>query len=130
MAKPRKAGDARTKTELLRDLRRNENYLSECVWVAPTRCGGDPCIGGTRITTSMAASAVWNRFYGDGSVYGAQEFADDYGLTERQVLIACWYEAVYGRNRALRKAWAKWAEEFQTGLYREVPPVKPKGVKA
>jgi uncharacterized protein (DUF433 family) len=70
------------------------------VWVSPGRQAGQPCVGGTRIPTEMVAGYVWEGLWG--------ELGPGYELTDRQVLVCCWYEAEFG-DKKWRDRWGPWA---------------------
>lgn len=88
------------------------------VWVAPGRCGGSPCIYGTRLTTQAIARIAW-----DAGVDGVRGFYPQ--LSEAQVFVACWYEAKYGDPR-WKKRLGPWVKEWQDAMWRgdwsAVPP--------
>lgn len=58
------------------------------VAIDPTIQYGQPCIGGTRITTETLAGRVWA---GDT----VDDTAFDFGLSREAVLVACWWESRY-----------------------------------
>lgn len=88
------------------------------IWVDPGRCGGSPCITGTRITTAAAAGMVLS--------LGVAEALNCWPhLDEDDLKAACWFEARHGRRSKLRKAFKEWAETHDEALWRnqwgEVP---------
>lgn len=84
------------------------------VWIDPGRKGGQPCVGGRRLPVKLLAGSVW-------AGYPVEEAAQQYDVTVPQVLVACWYVAVYG-SRAWRKRWGSWAKEAHLALYDEATP--------
>ena len=76
--------------------------LSDYVWIAPCRKGGQACVGGTRLPVANVAGYLWA---GDTVEHIAKEFR----ITPAQVLAAAWYQATYG-PRSWRKRWGTWAK--------------------
>jgi uncharacterized protein (DUF433 family) len=73
------------------------------IWVDPGRCGGTPCIAGTRLTTPAIAWLVWK--------HDVDRVLDLYPeLTRTQVRVACWYDARCG---TARHPWREWARHWQ-----------------
>lgn len=95
--------------------------LSE-VTVCPRRHAGHPAVKG--VETAVLAGRV---AMGESSA----ETAADFGLDRADVLVACWYVAWYGPDRALARAWKGWLdlhwEALRFGRYDDVkdPPALP-----
>lgn len=94
------------------------------VSVDPQMRSGRPCVNGTRIPAEALAGYV---AAGDDVGFVAEQ----YNLTREAVLVACWYQATYGKGR-WRKRWGEWAEDSHSamwhGLWADVddPPEWPK----
>jgi uncharacterized protein (DUF433 family) len=71
---------------------RVEDQLPAVVWVDPRRMGGQPCVYGTRLTTSQVAHMVAE--YGIECVHEGWPY-----LTDEQIEGACWFERTYGSKR-------------------------------
>lgn len=71
------------------------------IWIDPARCGGEPCINGTRIPPECVAS-----YYLAGD--SADALCRMYGISRQQFLVACWFLAVHGSPR-WRRRWQPWA---------------------
>jgi uncharacterized protein (DUF433 family) len=54
-----------------------------------------------------------------------EAIADDLGLTEAEVLLACWYVATYERRRRAWRPWWRWAREAYHALADGARPVDP-----
>jgi len=80
----------------------------EFVVVMPSRLGGTPTIGHRRISTEQVADMYWHN--------GFDDLIDGYDLTEKQVVIAVWFEARYG-TRMRRRRWKKWLEANDLKLW-------------
>lgn len=80
------------------------------VWVDPGRCGGSPCIMGTRITTEAAAGLAWS-----SGIAAALECWPH--VTREQILGACWYEVTHGNRRRWRKRYGDWATEWSQQIW-------------
>ena len=108
--------DALAEVEAERD--KLGRWLDLCVWVDPARQGGHPCVGGTRIPTAMVAKYVADGMY-DELRSGWEE------LTDRQILLACWYEAMHTHRRP---DWLTWAMTARDALWHhdgDLPPLPP-----
>lgn len=81
------------------------------VWVDPGRCGGSPCIYGTRITTEAAAGLAWR----DGIDTALTCWPH---LTESDILVACWYEVTHGNRRTWRKRFGDWPKDYAERMWR------------
>lgn len=63
------------------DLSALHDSIKSCIWVTPQRMSGSPCVGGTRIPTSLIAG-----------IENDEDVLDWYeGLTEDQVKLARWF---------------------------------------
>lgn len=77
------------------ELAKAREDLATAVWIDPERCGGQPCIGGTRIPVRLVAELAAD---GDDAALTAYP-----SLTPAQVAVARWYAERYGnveQNRA------------------------------
>ena len=90
------------------------------VVVMPSRLGGSPTIGHTRLSTEMVADLYWQG--------GFSYLTIGYALTERQVVVAVWFEARYG-TRMRRRRWKEWLDDNDDKLWSpdtygkpDVPP--------
>lgn len=98
--------------------------------ITPGVCGGEPCIGGTRITARQAAH-LWY----DCTEWDLDEILRQYPvLTREGIIVACWWRAYYderGRDSVRWRSWAKWRLANQNGLedgdYDNVPLPPRKG---
>lgn len=48
-----------------------------------------------------------------------EEIMDMWGISERDVLVCCWYEVRHGKSRRLKKAWREWVGEAGSALWSE-----------
>jgi len=78
------------------------------VVVMPSRLGGTPTIGHRRISTEQVADMYWHN--------GFDDLIDGYDVTEREVVIAVWFEARYG-TRMRRRRWKEWLDENDARLW-------------
>jgi len=79
------------------------------VTVDPAVRFGQPAIKG--ISTDAIAGMVW-------AGESVETVADEYSLVRAEVLLACWYEAMWGAKR-WRRRWAKWADHaYSAPLWR------------
>jgi len=82
----------------------------ECsfVWAHPGYQFGAICVYPTRIPVDSVAGCVWA---GDS----VNATADGYDIGRADVLLACWFVAMYPQTRwqqrASKKAWRQWAED-------------------
>lgn len=86
------------------------------LWIDPARRFGKVCVHGTRVSALAVAESVW---VGEDPV-------TDYGITERQALVACWWVAIH-ESRRWRKRWGAWAGDAFPLLWSgdELPPWPP-----
>jgi uncharacterized protein (DUF433 family) len=99
------------------------SITAEFVSIHPGYQFGRPVIHGTRIPTSSLAEHV---LAGDS----VQAVAEDYGISEEAVLLACWYEWHQGDRRTRRAKWAESAWWWLAGHKGAQPPAPPPvGVK-
>lgn len=77
------------------------------VWVSPGRQFGQVCAGGTRVPVEAVVDLVW--------LDGVDAAMDDFALTRRQVLNACWFAATFDlfhseqpRRGPWRRRWGGW----------------------
>jgi uncharacterized protein (DUF433 family) len=47
-----------------------------------------------------------------------EDVADDHGLTRGDILVACWFEARYGRGAHPREGWLDWLEAWEPALWK------------
>jgi uncharacterized protein (DUF433 family) len=80
----------------------------EFVVVMPSRLGGKPTIGHRRISTQQVADLYWH--------FGGFDELKSYELTEKQVVIAVWFEARYG-TRMRRARWKEWLDDNDARLW-------------
>lgn len=105
----------------------HDPYATPAVWVHPGRYHGEPCVDGHRLPTQMIAEHVF-----DGTGDSAE---DTWDITTHEVLVACWFEARYGKSRKIRKYWADWLEATGPILWKSKPqdwdrvPLPPAYVK-
>ena len=85
--------------------------VSAALWIDPCRMGGQPCINGTRIPVYAVAEVLYDHGH-------AEVFAIWPDLTERDVLVACWWHAT--SDRKWWKRWGAWADSAH-GLLRDRP---------
>ena len=78
------------------------------VSIHPDVQGGAPCLNGTRLPVSSLVAFVARGI-------PAYEIEDVYEVTLRDVQVACWYAATYGKKK-YRKAWGDWARHWRQGL--------------
>ncbi len=88
------------------------------VTVDPAVRFGDPCVGIDRLDTRTAAHSAY-------SGTSISEIAETWEVSERDVLVACWYEARHGHSRKLRKAWRDWLVEAELMRWRGELPSPP-----
>lgn len=79
------------------------------VSVMPGMYHGEPCVNGHRLPTRMIADHVF-----DGAGGTAE---DTWDITRDEVLVACWFEARYGKSRTMRQAWRPWLERADPVLW-------------
>lgn len=79
------------------------------IWTAPDRCGGLPCVGGTRLSVQAIAREVW------ASPDGVGFLCRFYPISREQALVACWYQARNGLP-SWRKRWSAWADEHEGAM--------------
>jgi uncharacterized protein (DUF433 family) len=84
--------------------------VSTYVSVQPGMKSGVPCIAGRRLPTELIASM----YVAEG---GWEVVADRYEITRDDVMVACWFEARYGRSKRRRKAWAGWLADVEGRLW-------------
>lgn len=63
--------------------------------IDPRWQGGSCCVAGRRVPTSALAAHA-----------PIADTMDDYGVTRREVLVACWYEWQWGDRRTQRGLWS------------------------
>lgn len=81
------------------------------IWVHPGRCGGSPCVYGTRITTAAIANMVWR----NGPDLALECWPH---LTLDDLKVACWYEATHGDRRRWKKRFGQWALDHGEAMWR------------
>lgn len=92
------------------------------VAIDPAVVFGRPCIASRRVETEKVADRI---YYG----FPLSEVAGLWELTEREVMVACWYEACYGRRR-FKNWWSEWGKDAVEKLWHvdgplpEPPPAK------
>lgn len=91
------------------------------VWITPARQGGEACVGGTRIPTSIIASLVEGD---DGE--SIDQVCRGYDLTRPQVITALWWEHKDGHwswdKRTRRGKWMTKAYSFLARLGKTDDP--------
>lgn len=90
----------------LEDYRTQEPMIT----VNPAYYSGLPCIR-WRLSTDQFAETWWR------GVTLAEIEANWPNIRKPEIVLACWYEAKYGRRTKRNKAWAKWADEVQGELW-------------
>lgn len=85
------------------------------VWITPARQGGEPCVGGTRIPTSLIAHLVIPT-PGVNDAEDIEDICRDYNLTRPQVICALWWE--YGHRFDRRTKRGRWLTAAHSHLAR------------
>lgn len=110
------AGVAETSTDVSKGgAKLSSNSERPVITVDPRIEFGQPCLHRVPVYAPAAMLAAGE----PGAVV-----CDEYDLTREELLLCCWYEAMYGmpsRRRAWREWLARHAEAFHQGRYDEIP---------
>ena len=104
-----------------------------CIWIDPARCGGRPCLNGTRLYLSHPSLHLAD------PGYTLDMYRDDYDidealLSDRDILAAVAWWVLNDRSRRredrrIRKAWREWgAETWERCWDNEYEPTMPPSI--